>query len=460
MAIQGDDAFCGAFGDSNGQGAVYVYHHTGQQWVETAKLTASDKAEWDYFGHSLAVDGDYLVIGAGGADLPGKADAGAAYVFHWEGGSWVQQAKLTASTGAGSDDFGAAVDISGDWIVVGADYATANGQPHSGSAYVFQRTGTTWTPQGQMVGASVAVNDNYGYSVAISGDHAIVGAYRHDAPGHSEGGAAYIFARNGAAWAQTAELDPTVKPDYGGFGYDVAITDGYAMVSATADVAYIYALQGTSWVDQAHVIPDDFPDSNGASVAISPEYAVLGHRYEGHAGASCGAVYVFAPHNGAWEQQYKLVASDAASNDSLGAGSVGLDGTEVIAGALFKTVNGVGDAGEAYVFDSARYLDAKGKLTFHDDNNNLVTIALSGGGTGKVSFDHQEPCDANTLVLYGTTDKSSLTISVKGTYTTLKEIELAGDGSLKSLMPRRRTWRAGACGPRARAASPPSPWAT
>jgi hypothetical protein len=303
---------------------VYVYHRNGTAWTESAKLTAADGKAGDSFGLHIAADGGYLVVSAGEATVPGAGNAGAAYVFQLQGASWTQQAKLMASDEQGDDGFASDVGISGSHIIVGADWATANNYLNSGAAYIFGLTDQGWVQQSRLYGTYVAPVDQnqFGYSVAISGQYAIVGAIRADtipdSGGYTDCGAAYIFEQDGPGWSQVTRLEPTVSPNYHQFGKDVAITDGYAMVSSMADVAYIYAQDGAAWVDKAHIVPDDFPDSNEASVAISPDCAVLGHRYEGTGEVpSRGAVYTFTPQpNGSWAQQYKFMASDAAANDA------------------------------------------------------------------------------------------------------------------------------------------------
>ena len=152
-----------------------------------AKLTASDGAAGDNFGVGVAISGDTLVVGAFADD----AGAGSAYVYTRTGGVWTQQAKLTAADGAAGDLFGISVAVSGDTAVVGAygDDATAL---NSGSAYVFLRTGEVWTQQPRLTAADGADEDQFGISVAVSGDTAVVGAYGDDATAINSG-SAYVY---------------------------------------------------------------------------------------------------------------------------------------------------------------------------------------------------------------------------------------------------------------------------
>jgi hypothetical protein len=207
------------------------------------------------------------------------------------------------------------------------------------------------------------------------------------------------------------------------------------MVSAYNGPAYVYGYVSGNWTETVKLIPNDFPDANQASVDITPQYAVLGHRYEGHAGVNSGAAHVFVPSNGTWVQQEKLVASNAAADDNFGS-SIAIDGSEVIVGALFASPGGVNAAGSAFAFN-VQYpvsipLDSKGKASYHDSQGNLVTVALTGPGTGTIYFDGTGDRDAAFIRLSQTTAASALTITAKGQYTTVGEIDLGG-GSLKSL---------------------------
>ena len=138
--------------------------------------------------------GDTAVVGAflDNSPLP---DAGSAYIFVRTGGVWTQQAKLTASDAAAGDRFGTSVAVSGDTAVVGA-YFDDDAGSSSGSAYAFVRTGGVWMQQAKLTASDAAANDQFGYSVALSGDTAVVGAYQDDDAG-SNSGSAYVFVRTG-----------------------------------------------------------------------------------------------------------------------------------------------------------------------------------------------------------------------------------------------------------------------
>jgi hypothetical protein len=159
---------------------------------ELAKLIASDAAANDQLGISVAVSGDTAVVGAFWDDHAGGGDAGSAYVFVRAGGVWTEQAKLTASDAAAEERFGGSVAVSGDTVVVGAFWSSHVGWT-AGSAYVFVRAGGVWTEQAQLTASDAAGSDLFGYSIAVSGDTAVVGARFDDHAGGTDAGSAYVF---------------------------------------------------------------------------------------------------------------------------------------------------------------------------------------------------------------------------------------------------------------------------
>ena len=184
VAISGDTVVVGAPRDDDAgfdSGSVYVFVRSGTTWTEEAKLTASDAAAEDEFGVSVALSGDTALVGASGDDDAGSG-SGSAYVFVRNGTSWSQQVKLTASDAAAEDGFGASVALSGDTALVGASGDDGTGVS-SGSAYVFVRNGTSWIQQAKLTASDAAAIDYFGYSVALSGETALVGAPFNDGVG-------------------------------------------------------------------------------------------------------------------------------------------------------------------------------------------------------------------------------------------------------------------------------------
>jgi putative cell wall-binding protein len=188
VALSGGTALVGAHAEGDYQGAAYVFTGSGSSWTERRKLTAGDGAPGDFFGASVALSGGTALIGAYGHDMPSSTDQGAAYVFTGSGSSWTQRAKLQAGDGTAGDRFGFSVALSGGTALVGAH---AEGD-YQGAAYVFIGSGSSWTERATLRAAGGAAGDWFGYSVALSGGTALIGAYLHDTPPSTDQGAAYL----------------------------------------------------------------------------------------------------------------------------------------------------------------------------------------------------------------------------------------------------------------------------
>ena len=195
VALDGNYAVVGSYGENIQAGSAFVYFFDGNNWLKQAKLTASDAASRGYFGKSVSISGDQIVVGADGDDNY----AGSAYIFVKPSGGWAdmtQTAKLTASDAAVSDYFGISVSISGDQVVVGAHYDD-DGGTSSGSAYVFEKPAGGWvdmTQTAKLTASDASSSDYFGNSVSISGDQVVVGAH-YDDDGGTSSGSAYVFEK-------------------------------------------------------------------------------------------------------------------------------------------------------------------------------------------------------------------------------------------------------------------------
>jgi len=365
VAVSGDTAVVGAYFDDVGantnQGSAYVFVRSGTTWSQQAKLTAADGAGGDEFGWSVVIAGNTVVVGALESDVGANFSQGAAYVFVRSGTAWSQQQKLTAADGAASDLFGYSVALSGDTAVVGADYDTVGANAYQGSAYVFLRSGTTWSQQQKLTAADGAANDYFGGSVAVSGGTAVVGAHNDQVGANTNQGSAYVFTRSGTTWSQQAHLTAADGAANDWFGNSVAISGTTAVAGAPNDVvgtnahqgsAYVFARSGTTWAQQAHVTAADGAawSSFGHSVAISGDTALVGAFYDDvGANTDQGSAYVFARSGTTWSQQQKLTAGDGATSD-LFAWAVALSGDTAVVGAVNDDVGANTDQGSAYVF--------------------------------------------------------------------------------------------------------------
>ncbi len=359
--IDGDTLVVGAHYDQpsgNGShtqpGAAYVFTRSGTTWSQQAKLVASDPEAGDRFGSAAAVSGDTIVIGAKLEDAVASA-AGAAYVFTRSGTTWSQQAKLTASDGAVNDLFGIRAIIAGDTIVIGA----LQHNSRRGAAYVFTRSGTTWSQQAKLTASDAAADDYFGSAVNISGDTVVVGASNEDAGG-SNAGAAYVFTRSGTSWSQQAKLTASdaASNDYFG-GTAIGISGDTVAVGARLKpysgyvykgAAYIFTRSGTSWSQQAKLTASDAEngDQFGNTIAITGDTVVVGAHEEDTGGSNAGAAYIFTRSGTSWTEAKKIQASDVGAGDEFG-NFVGISGNTVLVTAYGEDTGG-DNAGAAYTF--------------------------------------------------------------------------------------------------------------
>ena len=285
VALSGNTALVGAenatVAGKSGAGAAYIYTRSGGSWSQQAELRDPQAAAIDEFGYQVALSGTTALVGVPYKSVAGKSGAGAAYVFTRSGTSWSQQAELKASNAAANDNFGSSVALSGDTALVGASFKSVAGKQYAGVAYVFTRSGTSWSQQAELKASNAAANDNFGSSVALSGDTALVGAYAKTVAGKHSAGAVFVFARSGTSWSQQAELSDPKASAGEWFGSSLALSGETALVGAYAKtvagkhyagVAYVFARSGTSWSQQAELKASDAAanDYFGFSLARSP----------------------------------------------------------------------------------------------------------------------------------------------------------------------------------------------
>jgi hypothetical protein len=258
VSISGDGSYAimGAWGDDGpdgtpqpNYGSAYIFSRSGTSWGYQSKLTAPDAAVGDSFGYSVSIsaDGSYAIVGANLDDGPAgplQRDNGSAYIFSRSGTSWGYQSKLTAPDAGRIDQLGYSVSISADgsYAIVGAtgdDGPAGIPQPNYGSAYIFSRSGTSWSYQSKLTAPDPGAGDSFGIGVTISSDgsHAIVGAWLDDGPAGSNSGSAYIFSRSGTSWGYQSKLTAPDLANGDNFGRAVTISgDGsYAIVGAYQD---------------------------------------------------------------------------------------------------------------------------------------------------------------------------------------------------------------------------------
>ena len=463
VSISGDTMVVGAYQEDSNQtsitngaiasadnaasdaGAAYVFVRSGGVWSQQAYLKAPNAEAGDEFGASVAISGDTIVVGTifessnqtsitNGSTVTDNdlaSGSGAAYVFVRSGTTWSHQAYLKAPNAEASDFFGASVAISGDTLVVGASGEDSNqtsitngstvtdnnSASSAGAAYVFVRSGGIWSHQAYLKAPNAEAGDLFGDSVGISGDTIVVGAYQEDSSqtsitngatasadnAASDAGAAYVFVRSGTNWSQQAYLKAPNSETVDKFGRIVAISGDTIVVGAPtedsnqtsitngsnasadnsatdAGAAYVFVRSGSNWSQQAYLKAANTgaDDRFGFGVAISGDTIVVGAHQEDSnqatitngstasaddSATSAGAAYVFVRSDTSWSQQAYLKAPNAQSGDifgyrlaisgdtiAIGAYVEDSSQTTITNGSTASSDNSAAQAGATYVF--------------------------------------------------------------------------------------------------------------
>ena len=399
VSVSGDTAVIGAPLKNSNQGTAYVFVRSGGAWSQQQELTASDGFASSSFGNSVSVSGDTAVIGA-----PNANGDGTAYVFVRTGGVWSQQQELTASDGAADDFFGISVSLSGDTAVIGA---SKNG-PH-GVAYVFVRSGTAWTQQQELTALDGAADDDFGYSVSVSGNTAVIGAHYKTINSNANQGAAYVFVRSGVVWTQQQELTASDGASGDQFGLSVSVSGDTAVIGAwaknfTQGAAYVFVASATGvWSQQAELTASDGASSDefGWSVSLSGDTAVIGSIKTINSQTDQGAAYVFVRSGGVWTQQQELTASDGAAGNSFSF-SVSVSGDTMMIGSPYKNTW----HGAAYAFVRPRL-----------GTNALLVGSAGGTSSVVLSYDAAWTATSNASFLHISSGSASGTSSAVVVFT-------------------------------------------
>lgn len=380
ISKDGNTAVVGAYFDDVGlnidQGSAIVYVRSGGAWIEQARLTSSSGAADDRFGSAVALssDGNTAVVGAYVDDVGANGNEGSVTAFVRVAGVWTEQALLTAADGEASDTFGVSVDLSndGNTLVVGAYLDNVGSAGNAGSVTIFTRTGSTWTQQAKVVAADGAVDDRLGFSVAVSGDGntLISGAYLDDIGAATRRGSAYVFTRSGVTWTQQSQLLASDGLAQDRFGTAVDISDdgltslvgGHLIdVGGRADqgAAYVYTRTGSVWTQRSKLTASDGAASDyfGYSVSLSGDgnTALVGSRQDDvGANVDQGSATIYTRNGVLWTQRKQFVATGGSAEGNFGITSaLDRDGSTIFLGAYIDDVGPSINQGSASIFDRA-----------------------------------------------------------------------------------------------------------
>ncbi len=381
VAVDGGTAVVGAPWASSNAGAAYVYTRTVTGWVVQQKLTPSDLASGGYFGQSVAISGDRLVVGAFNAFTPTTAYGGAAYVFARVNGTWVPDAKLVAPDGDSPDRFGLSVAISGNTTAVGAPWDDHGAGVDAGSVYVFVLQGgtTSWALQQKLTASDAAPSNAFGSAVALEGDTLAAGAPSLGNGSGTAPGAAYVFQRSGSAWTEQGRLTVPGGAGGDGLGASVALSAdtvvaGIPWADAGLGAAIVYTRSAGAWSQQARLTAAGAGDFFGLGVAVSGDLALVGAPMDTYlGGGEAGSVFAFRRADGAWTQQARLSAPGTSFLSHLGS-TVALAGGTAVAGAP----DGRNGAGVRVGSAQAFRLFSKGDFDGDGQTDLLVRQAATG----------------------------------------------------------------------------------
>jgi hypothetical protein len=373
VGISGDTIIVGApYDDDLGgsSGSAYIFTLQAGVWSEHQKLVAADGQSADWFGVAVAIDRDWAVVGATLEDQGGTS-AGAAYVFHRVAGSWSQYAKLVPADAQSYDHFGAAVAVSGHTIAVGAPYSDDAGEG-TGSVYVFHLDGGLWIEQPKLLAADMDGHDNFGSALAIDGDTLLISSPQDgdacDPPlTLCNSGSAYVFTRSGGTWSQAAKLVASDDEEGDFFGVDVDLDGGVALIGAFKEdeaasnggAAYVFSGAGGGWSEDQKLMAADAEseDHLGEAVALAGRHALLAAPGEDQVSNEAGAIYTFDG-GSSWFEVAKI-PSNAPAHNEFGEALDG-DGFWFVVGCHYHDYS----AGRAYAY---RLEDLNPGVVFADD---------------------------------------------------------------------------------------------
>jgi len=377
MATDGDTLVIGAPKEDGGSasdqadnsltdsGAAYVFVRVAGQWVFQGYLKAPNRDFEFYFGSSVAISGDTIIVGSptyGNSAGSFFVDpSGAAYIFTRENGVWNQQQMLAGSNTGGSDNFGHSVAIDGDTVVVGARFEAGAGDAllDSGAAYVFSRSNGTWAENRYLKASNASALDEFGTSVAISGTIVAVGAPFED-DGGAEAGAVYVFEKGTQGWAEQQILRASDAATGDFFGTSLAMGNGLVIGARGEDdiengsgAAYVFQKNGGRWTQETR-LKAATPSATaefGKSVSSDGERIVCGAPGQDTAGNNAGGAWSFHRSTSGWGLASAISATNPGAGDGYGA-AVSISGMQIFASSPGE--NGATDtssnSGAAYAF--------------------------------------------------------------------------------------------------------------
>jgi hypothetical protein len=327
----------------------------GIELCDLGKLVAVSPGAGDDFGRRVDISGDTAVVGSWEDDAP--TNSGSVTVFRYIRGAWMVEQTLVAPVPASGDRFGAAVALEGDVLIVGAPEDDDFGS-NAGLAYVFHRADGVWALETTLKNESPAANDQFGWSLALSGETLAVGARLDDEPATNTGAVVVFLRSEAGVWTQQAKFKGVDTAASDQFGYSVALHDDTLVVGAFNDDdggidsggAFVFMRSDGVWSQQAKLIPADLSPSDlyGSAVAVEADRAVVGSPQDDDGATDAGSAYVFERNGAAWGLEAKLAPKDPNAQERFGL-AVAIDASRIVVGAPGDNSNAIG-AGSVRLF--------------------------------------------------------------------------------------------------------------
>lgn len=392
VSISGNYAIIGAPRYSgptlNNMGLAFIFNKTSSGWKQVARLAAKDSAAGDYFGGSVAISGDYAIVGSANKTIGANTAQGKAYVYHRSGTSWLLDTALAKPNGAAFEDFGWSVSVcafntGGPGIAIGIPYSDAVGTDR-GEVYLYRKPSTTWSFVQNLAPGDLANSDYYGSTVAMDTDYVAVGATGQDNAtfAYADAGAVYIYAFGGGVWNFQQKLQGSTAQAQ--FGFALSLSSNMLAVGApwattysnTSSSVFLYSRTGSTWTNITYIFIYNFeivPNAGqiqpvsgssisianltfGISVSLSGSTLVVGASggtdYP-NGGSSyytdrIGAAYIYKNLSGNTFTKINMIQSEFPNYGDLYGESVGISGSQYLVGSAHATVNGVVNAGNVY----------------------------------------------------------------------------------------------------------------
>ncbi len=393
VSLSGSYAIIGAprYGGSGllNQGLAYIFHKSSSGWKQVARLAARDSVAGDYFGGSVAISGDYAIVGSANKKVGANVAQGASYIYRRSGSAWLLDTILKKPNGQAYEDFGWGVGIcafntGGPGVAIGIPYSDVGGAD-KGEVYCYKKTGAQWAFVQNIIPTDLLTADYYGFSVAMDTDYVAIGATGQDNAlyAYTDAGAAYVYAFGGGVWNFQQKLQGTTAR--GQFGFALSLSGNKLAVGApwattysnTSSSVNIYTRTGSSWANTTSLFIYNFeivPNAGqlqpvqgttsisianltfGISLSLAGNTLMIGASGGMHypnGGSSyysdrIGSVYIYKNFSGNTYTRTNILQSDFPGNGDLYGQSLAISGNDYIIGSPNAIVNGLVNAGNVY----------------------------------------------------------------------------------------------------------------